>query len=283
MKLMLAKTILLVTAWATILHVQAQPIILKTSDTLLGVSRQWAEAYQVKHPEAKIEATSGTTAAAFSELAARKVHIITVPRGIRYQETEACQSAFGKPPDDCRVGVSAAAVYVHTNNPVTILTYDELYGIFQGKYTNWKEVGGLDAPIAAYGQSTNTPAGELFVEEVLNGKAPAINVRILTDNDLRQAIDQNANGIGFGAFSAGAGLRALSIKRVFSSTPAIPSQETISNRIYPITRFLFSYLDPATNQGQTKAYLDWIRSDEGQQVARQAGFYPLAPKWRTRP
>jgi ABC-type Fe3+ transport system substrate-binding protein len=32
-----------------------------------------------------------------------------------------------------------------------------------------------------------------------------------------------------------------------------------------------------------KAYLDWIHSDEGQRIAKESGYFPVAAKWRTAP
>ena len=69
----------------------------------------------------------------------------------------------------------------------------------------------------------------------------------------------------------------------YSSTPVEPSADNISSRIYPITRFVYGYVDPVANQGEIKTCLDWLRSDEGQAIAKQAGYFPLAAKWRGTP
>jgi phosphate transport system substrate-binding protein len=231
-----------------------------------------------KHPDARIQVTSGEAAAALEALAKQKADIAAVPRSMRYTEADACQAAFGQRALECKVGVNAVAVYVHADNPVKVVTYDELFDIYRGKRRNWKELGGRDTAITVYGQGTNTPAGELFMEEVLNRKEQASDVRVMTEAELRKALARDTNGIGFGAFAPSEGIRALSIKRAFSSTPVEPGAEAISSRIYPITRFVYCYANPT--MGKTKAFLDWIRSDEGQQMGTQAGYWPLPAKWR---
>jgi ABC-type phosphate transport system substrate-binding protein len=90
-----------------------------------------------------------------------------------------------------------------------------------------------------------------------------------------KAVAADPNGIGFGALILAEGVQTLSIKRAYSSTPVIPDADNISRRIYPISRYVYSYINPAANPEEIKAYLDWIRSDEGQQVAKEAGFYAL--------
>lgn len=260
-----------------------QTITLKTSDTLAGLGQKWAEAYMAAHAGVKIEASGGATTAAFAALAERKASIAMVPRGIRFKEAQPCEAAFGSRPTEFKVAVNGVAVYVNANNPVKVLTYDELEGIFKGKQRNWKSMGGKDAPIVAYGVATNTPVGELFVEEVLAGGAPANDIGILVGAELLKAIARDPNAIGFGPLAQAEGVRALNIKRVFSSTPVSPSEEAISNRIYPISRWLYCYIDPAANKNEIKTYLDWIRSDAGQQIAKQAGYYLLPAKWRATP
>jgi phosphate transport system substrate-binding protein len=258
----------------------AQTITIKGSDTLLGLSQKWADAYKVKHPGVALQVAGGGAPAAFAALADKKLDIALASRSIRYKEAEPFEAAFGQRPAECKVAVSGLAVYVNTNNPVKVLTYDELFGIFKGKHRNWKELGGGELAISVYAQETNSVHGELFGEEVLNGKGISAEVHILAGSDILKAIANDPKGIGYGAFIKIEGVRPLSIKRAFSSTPVAPSEEAIANRIYPISRFVFCYTDPIGNKGETKAYLDWVRSDEGQQIARESGYYPLPAKWR---
>jgi phosphate transport system substrate-binding protein len=261
----------------------AQLTTVQSSDTLLSLNQKWADAYQSKHPEAKFAVNGGSTAVALMALADRKASIAVIPRAIRFKETQACEAALGKRPTEFKVGVVGAAVFVHSNNPVTVMMYEELENVFKGKVRNWKQLGGKDAPIVVYGVGTNTAAGELFGEEVLNGKGVTNDVQIVAPESLLKAIGENPNAIGFGAFRLANGVRPLEIKRTYSSTPVRPSTDDIANRIYPISRFLFSYLSPVADQTAGKTYLDWIRSDEGQQIAVEAGFYVLPNKWRATP
>lgn len=45
---------------------------------------------------------------------------------------------------------------VNKDNPVTSLTVDQLRGIYSGQITNWREVGGEDAPIVAYQRNSDS-------------------------------------------------------------------------------------------------------------------------------
>ena len=258
----------------------AQTITVRGSDTLIGLSQKWAAVYKARHPEITLQVTGGGAPAAFGALAEKKADIVLISRSMRYKEAAACEAALGKRPAECKVAVIGLAVFVNTNNPVRVLTYDELFDLYRGKYKSWKALGGPELGVTVYAQETNSICGELFGEEVLNGKGMSADVRIQAGPDLLKAIVGDSGAIGYGALTQSDSVRQLSIKRAYSSTPVDPSEETIANRIYPISRFVYCYVDPAAEKGGTKAYLDWIRSDEGQQIAKAAGFYPLPPKWR---
>jgi phosphate transport system substrate-binding protein len=199
-----------------------------------------------------------------------------VARAIHFKEVQACEAAFGRRPVEGKVAVSGLAVYVNTNNPVKVLNYDELYDVFHGESKTWKELaGGKDQTISVYAQATNTVHGELFNEEVLSGRGFAAGVHLLAGQDIIKAVAADPNSIGFGALTFVEGVQTLGIKRAYSSTPVIPDADNISRRIYPISRYVYCYANPAANLEEIKAYLDWIRSDEGQQVAKEAGFFAL--------
>ncbi len=44
---------------------------------------------------------------------------------------------------------------------------------------------------------------------------------------------------------------------------------------YPIWRYLYVYVNPALDKGEVASYLNWIRSDEGQKVEKEVGYFPL--------
>jgi len=278
-----AGAILLATVLALVASASAQPITSAGSDSLVTLGQKWAETYQTKHSEVKIQVAGGGAAPAFESLAGRRINLATVSRSIRFKETEACTKAFGGRPTEYKLGVNGAVVYVNADNPVKVLNYDELAAVFTGKLRNWKKLGGPDLPIMLYGQDTNSAAGELFVLEVLMGQSPTNDLQIVTSAELLSSIAKDKQGIGFGSLAQGEGTRALTIKRAVSSTPAEPTPDAIATRIYPISRFLYGYLDPVANQGNLKAYLQWIQSDEGQRIANESGFFPLPAKWRLSP
>lgn len=280
------KTHAVIVALATVIFpmgmASGQSLTLKVSDTLLGLNQKWAEAYKAKHPTADIQVTGDRTAAVFATLAEKKADLVVVSRGIRYKEAQACVAVFGRRPPDSKVAVSGVAVYANTNNLVKVINYDELAGIFQGQTKNWKELdGGADQAISIYAQATNSVAGELFNDEVLSGRGFSAEVQLLSSEDVLKAVAADPKAVGFGLLTTADGIQPLDIKRARSSTPASPTADNIARRIYPISGYIYSYSNPAANQEDIKAYLDWVRSAEGQQIATAAGFFPVPAAGRS--
>jgi phosphate transport system substrate-binding protein len=261
----------------------SQTITIAGPDSLVELGRMWADTYNHNHADTHLQVEGARVSAAFSALQTQKAEVALVPRAIRFKEADACTSAFGQRPVELKVAVNGSAVFVNGASPVKVLTYEELFGIFKGKVRNWKEVGGSDAAITVYGEQTNSAVAELFLDEVLNGKELAADVRLVSAAELPKAIAKDVNAIGYGCLSTNPGVRALDIKRVVSSTPVEATADNIASRIYPVSRFVYCYLNPSLNQGKLKAWLDWIRTDEGQRVVQQLGFYPLPAKFRTTP
>ena len=261
-----------------------QTLAIKVSDSLLPLNQKWAEAYEAKHAGAVIQVTGDTTSEVLATLAEKKADLVVIPRGIHFREAQACEAAFGSRPVEFKAAVSGVAVYVNASNPVKVMTYEELAGIFLGESPNWKEFdGGLVQPINIYALATNSSCGELFNEEVLDGRGFTLKAHLLAGEDVLKAIAADPNGIGIGPLATAEGIRALTIKRARSSTPVNPTEDTISRRIYPISRYVFFYANPAASPADIKSYVDWVRSDEGQQIARAAGFYELPTAGRSHP
>jgi len=259
----------------------AGTITVKGSDTLVILAQKWAEVYMSKHPETKIQVTGGGSGIGFAALQNKTTDLADASRKIKPKEIEACLKAFGKRPTEYKVALDGLSVYVNAANSVNELDLDQLEKIFTGKIRNWKEVGGNDAHITLYSRENSSGTYEFFKENVLKGADFAAAAQTLQGTaQIIQAVANEKNGIGYGGAAYGAGVKHLKIKKD-SGSPAIePTEETVVNATYPIWRYLFIYVNPALDKGEIAAYLNWIRSDEGQKVVKDVGYYPLPANLR---
>lgn len=256
-------------------------ITVKGSDTLVILAQKWAEVYMSKKPGQKIQVTGGGTGTGFAALQNQSTDLCNASRKIKAKEIETCVKAFGKRPTEYKVAVDGLSVYVNADNPVKELTLEQLELIFTGKLRNWKTVGGPDAPITVYSRENSSGTYEFFKEHVLKGKDFAASAQTMPGTAaVLQAVAKDKNGIGYGGAAYGAGAKHLLIK-VDADSPAIdPTEENVLSQKYPIWRYLYIYVNPALDKGDIAAYLNWIRSDEGQKVVKEVGYYPLPAQLR---
>jgi phosphate transport system substrate-binding protein len=254
----------------------ANKITVKGSDTLVVQAQKWAEIYMSKKPQTKIQVTGGGTGIGFAALQNNATDLCNASRKIRAQEIAECIKAFGKRPTEYKVALDGLTVYVHESSPLKELTVEQVRLIFTGKIKNWKEVGGPDARIVLYSRENSSGTYEFFKEHVLQGKDFAASAQTMPGTAaVLQAVAKDKYSIGYGGAAYGAGAKHLAIKKTENSPAVEPTEETVVNGTYPIWRYLFIYVNPAIDKGEVNAYLNWIRSDEGQKVVKEVGYFPL--------
>jgi len=264
------------------LAVTAGTITAKGSDTMVILAQKWAEVYMQKHPETKIQVTGGGSGTGFAALQNQTTDLANASRPIKAKEKVACIKAFKAVPTEYTVALDGLSVYVNADNPVSELTIDQLDKIFTGKITNWKDVGGKDAPITLYSRENNSGTYEFFKEHVLKKKDFAASAQTMPGTAaVLQAVARDKNGIGYGGAAYGAGAKHLRVKKDANSPAVEPTAENISNQTYPIWRYLYIYVNPALDKGEIADYLNWIRSDEGQAIVQQVGYFPLPQSERS--
>jgi phosphate transport system substrate-binding protein len=95
-----------------------------------------------------------------------------------------------------------------------------------------------------------------------------------------QAVAKDKNGVGYGGAAYGKGAKHLAIRKDASSPAIEPTEETVVHGTYPIWRYLYVYVNPALDKGAIGSYLDWVRSDSGQKIVKDVGYYPLPERLR---
>ena len=261
--------------------VMAGTITVKGSDTMVILAQKWAEVYMGQHPNTKIQVTGGGTGTGFAALQNGQTDLCNASRKIKAKEVAECVKVFNKRPAEYTVAIDGLAVYVSADNPVTELSVDQLEAIFTGKIKNWNEVGGPESPITIYSRENSSGTYEFFKEHVLKGKDFAASAQTMPGTAaVLQAVAKDKNGIGYGGAAYGAGAKHLNIKADDASPAYEPTEENVLSHKYPIWRYLYIYLNPALDQGEIADYLKWIRSDAGQKVVVDVGYFPLASKDR---
>jgi phosphate transport system substrate-binding protein len=276
MRAILTKLGIITATFAVAASTQAGSITVKGSDTMVILAQKWAEVYMGSHAGTKIQVTGGGTGTGFAALQNQSTDLCDASRKIKSAEIANCMKAFGKRPTEYKVAVDGLSVYVSAENSVKELSLEQLENIFTGKIRNWKDVDGVDAPITVYSRENSSGTYEFFKEHVLKGKDFAASAQTMPGTAaVLQAVAKDKNGIGYGGAAYGAGARHLAIKATGDSAAIEPTEENVVSQKYPIWRYLYIYLNPALDKGEVASYLKWIRSEDGQKVVKDVGYFAI--------
>lgn len=264
-------------------NLNAKSITVKGSDTLVVLAQKWAEVYMSKNSDIKIQVTGGGTGTGFAALQNNTTDLCNASRKIKAKEIEQCIKSFGKRPIEYKVALDGLSVYVNSNNPIESLSLEELEGIFTGKIKNWKEVGGADLPIIVYSRENSSGTYEFFKEHVLKGKDFVSSAQTLPGTaSVLSAVNKDKNAIGYGGAAYGGNTKALKVSVKKGEESIAPTEENVLSGKYPIWRYLYVYVAPEFDKGDIATYLKWIRSDDGQKLVKEVGYYPLPNNLRSK-
>lgn len=268
-KILLALAIVL----ATVSVVNAQRI--KGSDTCLPLSQKEAEAYLKVNPPASVTVTGGGSGVGISALMEGTTDIAQLSRKIKFDERRQLQSQ-GKTVKEITIAYDALAVIVHPGNRVTNLTREQLEGIFTGRITNWKEVGGADLKIVPYSRETSSGTYEFFKESVLKNRNYMNGIMSMpATGAIVQSISQTPGGVGYiGLAYLNKSVKAIHVSYDSGKTFVAPSVANAKNETYPIVRGLYYYY-VSSEESKVKPFIDYVLSTVGQKIVEETGFITL--------
>jgi phosphate transport system substrate-binding protein len=173
------------------------------------------------------------------------------------------------------IGSDGIAVIVHPSNTVGPLTLEQVKGIYQGNYANWKELGGPDTPIVVVGRDSASGTREFFHEKVMNKEDfVAGQLEKNSNGAVKQTVAQTPGAIGYvGLGYLDETVRAVPI--LVDGAPVEPSVRTVLDRKYPISRPLI-LVTKGEPSGLARDYIQFLLGQEGQKILEKEGFVPLS-------
>ncbi|HIJ89650.1 MAG: PstS family phosphate ABC transporter substrate-binding protein [Desulfobulbaceae bacterium] len=256
-----------------------QNISIKGSDTMVHLVSSWTEEFMKGHAETDISVTGGGSGTGIAALINGTTDICAASRGMKEKEQKLAEENKISPVE-IPVARDGIVLVVHPENPVNSLTIDQLRLIYTGKTTNWKDVGGPDAPILLLSRESSSGTFVFFQEHVLNKEDFSPSARLLPGTSaLMQAVaaDHGAIayvGLGFAAEAKNTA-KTLGIQASGQSEPVIPSEETVRSGAYAVSRPLFFYTN-GEPKDSVKQFIDFCLSPAGQKIVRETGYVPVS-------
>ncbi len=265
---------LLVVGWillicGTNLAIAAENVVIKGSTTVLPVAQAALDAYMKAHPGVNISLSGGGSGDGIKALIDKSTDIATSSREIKDKEIALAREK-GVNPVAHTVAIDAIVPIVHPKNKVQGMTIDQLSQIYQGKITNWKEVGGDNLTIIVVSRDSSSGTFESWGHLVLNNARVTPKAQLQASNGaVVQAVSKNRYAIGYiGLGYLNTSVKALTVNGIMASAKTALSKE------YPVARPLYMYTNgqPA---GEAASFLKFVLSPAGQKLVAGEGFIPL--------
>jgi len=256
----------------------ARAVTVKGSDTMVILGQRWAETYMTEHPGTRVQVTGGGSGTGIAALINGGTDICEASRPMKDKEKEQVRSRHGKDVKEIPVALDGVAVYVNESSPIQALSEPQIKGIYTGKITNWRDVGGADQRIVAYSRENNSGTYVFFKEHVLGNEDFAREIQTLPGTAaVANAVAKDPASIGYGGIAYATGIRAIAVRRDETSEAVHPSLQTVRSGQYPLSRSLFFYTIGEPD-GEVKTFIDWVLGAEGQKICEAVGYYPLIRK-----
>lgn len=225
------------------------------SSALLPLAQAAAESFMKENPDCIVTVNGGGSGEGLKQVADGAVDI---GDSDVFAEEKLDADAAAKLVDHEVCTITMAPV-VNAGNKVTDLSTDDLIGIFTGKITNWKDVGGDDMDIVLVTRPSSSGTRALFKSWALNGEEEASNEALETDDSgtLLQTVEQNEGAIGYVALSYLVNNDAV---KTVSIDGVEPTLENTYNGTYKVWGYEHMYTGGEGSE-QAQAFINYMMGD----------------------
>lgn len=170
----------------------------------------------------------------------------------------------------CGIGFAMVA---NSDVKVDSLTVEQIVDIFTGKITNWKEVGGDDEAITVIARPTSSGTRATFKKTILGDAEEKKDFQTEESSGaVSSKIQSTPGSISYLALSYvgdGKDLNVLKINDVEANA------ENIASGSYPFWSYEYM-VTKGEPTGTTKAFIDYLMSDENKSVIEDEGYIPMS-------
>lgn len=222
-----------------------------------------SEAYMEEHEDIKVTYNPTGSSSGIQAVEEGRCDIGLASRDLKEEETETLQGTV--------VAIDGIGIVIHPDNPVKDLTIEQIGMIYTGEITNWKEVGGSDAPIVLIGREAASGTRDGF-EEVTGTKDQCQYSQELTSTgDVVQTVSGNPNAIGYASVaSVNDSVKLVSVEGIS------PTTENIQNGEYKVQRnFVLVTKKDSPLSEAAQAFFDFATSTQADSLITEAGAVPI--------
>jgi len=261
------------------------------SDTMNNLMTLWSEGFKSFYPNVTNEIEGKGSGTAPPALIEGSANFGPMSRQIKEKEADEFEAKFGYKPVQLGTSIDMLAVFVHKDNPIAGLSFQQLDAIFsktrnggmQTSIDTWGDLGltgeWADKPISLYGRNSASGTYGYFKEKALFKGDYKDSVKEQPgSSSVVSGIAGDKYAIGY----SGIGYKTADVRVVPLSKEgtdyAEAAAENAYNGSYPLSRFLYLTVNykPGSDLDPLRAeFLKFIFSKQGQEVVVKDGYLPV--------
>lgn len=242
-------------------------LVVTGSSTVAPLVLEIAKRYEAAHPGVRIDVQTGGSSRGVADARSGLADIGMASRALKPEEND----LVGTP-----IALDGVSPILHADNPVETLDEAQVVAIYTGQITNWKDVGGRDAPITVINKAEGRSTLELFLQH-FKIKTETIRASVVIgDNEQGiKTLAGNPDGIAYVSVGSAeyAATHGTPIKLLPMSGIAA-SIETVRDGRFPLSRPL-NLVTKGPPTGLSEKFIAYARSVAVHDLVQQLYFVPL--------
>jgi phosphate transport system substrate-binding protein len=175
----------------------------------------------------------------------------------------------------------AFVFFANVKNPVDNLSITQIQDIYSGKITNWRQAGGQNRKIIPFQRPENSGSQTIMLSKVMK------NVQMLKPDmetyvgSMGRIISNVAsyknakNSIGYSFMYYSSSMIKNNQIKYIAVDGISPTPQTVRDNSYPFTVPVYAVTLKSNNNENVSKFLEWILSEEGQELVEKTGYVPV--------
>ena len=220
-----------------------------------------SEAFMAKYPDVTVTYDATGSGAGITAATDGTADIGLASRDLKTEETGL---------DATIVAIDGIAIIVNKSNTITDLTLEQIAKLAKGEITNWKDIGGPDAPVVFVGREAGSGTRDGFESIVGVKDACKYEQELTSTGAVIAAVASNENAFGYASLSAvNDTVSAVKVGGVACT------EATVLDGTYKIQRNFNMLTKQGTEpSAAAKAFIEYAKSAEAAPIIEKAGAIP---------
>jgi phosphate transport system substrate-binding protein len=177
------------------------------------------------------------------------------------------------------IGKDAFVFFTNKNNPLNNITSLQIREIYSGNITNWDDIGGEDDIIIPYQRPKNS-GSQTILESIMGDRLIMEPLKENVIGGMGGIIEQVAvyrnypNAIGFSFLFFSTEMVKNNEIKLLSIDDITPTKATLQKNDYPFGGTFYA-ITVGNESENTKKFIEWILSEQGQYLIELTGYVPL--------